>query len=169
MITWVDTDYAGCPRTRRSTSGGMVAHGIHVVKSWSSTQKIIALSVGEVEYYGMVKGATMGIGIKSLLGDMGIDKRQVHVNVYTDSSTAKSIASRKGTGNARHIEVCQLWIQQEVANHRIEIVKVKGYNNIADILTKHIDNGTLTRHIGNIHADRRNDRHPLNPKKAKDE
>ena len=65
LITWVDTDYAGCPRTRRSTSGGMVTHGIHVVKSWSSTQKIIALSTGEAEYYGIVKGATMGIGLNS--------------------------------------------------------------------------------------------------------
>ena len=71
------------------------------------------------------KGATMGIGIKSLLEDMGIDKSQVHLKVFTDSSAAKSISSRKGTGNVRHIEVCQLWIQQEVANHRLEIVKVQ--------------------------------------------
>ena len=69
----------------------------------------------------------------------------------------------------RHIEVCQLWVQQEVSNHRLEIVKVKGYDNISDILTQHIDNGTLTRHIDSIHSERRNARHPLNPQKAKDE
>ena len=62
-----------------------------------------------------------------------------------------------------------VWIQREVANHRLEIVKVKGCDNIADILTKHVDNGTLTKHVGNIHTERRNDRHPLNPHKAKDE
>ena len=35
LVTWVDTDYAGCPRAHRSTSGGIVTHGIHIVKSWS--------------------------------------------------------------------------------------------------------------------------------------
>ena len=31
--TWVDTDYAGCRRTRKSTSGGAAMVGEHVVKS----------------------------------------------------------------------------------------------------------------------------------------
>ena len=126
MVTWVDTDYAGCNRTRRSTSGGIVTFGNHVVKSWSSTQKIVALSSGEAEYYGVVNGATMGIGITSLLGDMGMNRNCIHLKVYTDSSTARSLANRKGTGRVRHIEVCQLWVQQEVANTRMELIKVNG-------------------------------------------
>ena len=169
LIAWVDTDYAGCNRTRRSTSGGIVVNVIHVVKSWSSTQKIVALSTGEAEYYGMVKGATMGIGVKSLMGDMGIVRNKINLKVHTDSSTAKSIANRKGTGKVRHIEVCQLWVHQEVANQRMEIVKVKGINNIADILTNHIDNSTLNRHLEHIYSERRKDRHHLNPHTAKDE
>ena len=111
----------------------------------------------------------MGMGIKSLMGDMGVDKDKIHLQVYTDSSTAKSVANRKGTGKIRHIEVCQLWVQQEVANNRMEVVKVTGENNIADILTTHVDHGTLTKHIENIRMERRNDRHPLNPRVAKDE
>ncbi len=35
---FTDTDWAGCPRTRKSTSGGCVLLGSHTVKSWSSTQ-----------------------------------------------------------------------------------------------------------------------------------
>ena len=89
--------------------------------------------------------------------------------MYTDSSTAKSIANRKGTGRVRHIEVCQLWIQQEVANNRIEIIKVKGENNIADVLTKHVDKCTLLKHLERINVERRTDRHHLNPNIAKDQ
>ena len=51
---------------------------------------------------------------------------KIDLNVYTDSSTAKSIANRKGTGEVIHIDVCQLWIQQAVANNRMDRVKVKG-------------------------------------------
>ena len=33
----VDTDYAGCKRTRRSTSGGVAQFGEHLIKTWSIT------------------------------------------------------------------------------------------------------------------------------------
>ena len=35
FIAWSDTDYAGCPMTRKSTSGGVMTIGSHVIKSWS--------------------------------------------------------------------------------------------------------------------------------------
>jgi hypothetical protein len=46
---WTDTDYAGCQKTRRSTSGGVLRIGKHMIKSWSTTQATIALSSGEAE------------------------------------------------------------------------------------------------------------------------
>eukprot|EP00972_Heterocapsa_arctica_P103210 15210078-Heterocapsa_arctica.AAC.1 len=54
----VDTDYAGCLETRKSTSGGVLMHGSHCIRSWSTTQSVIALSSGEAELYGIVKGAS---------------------------------------------------------------------------------------------------------------
>ena len=49
-----------------------------------------------------------------------------------------------------------------------KIVKVKGTNNMADILTKHVDNDTLTRHCRHLDSNRSNDRHELNPAMATD-
>ena len=159
-------------RDASGPAGPLVAVSSCMEATWSragARHRIVALPSGEAEYYGVVKGSTLGIGIKSLLGDMGMDKDGIQLKVYTDSSAAKSIANRKGTGRVRHIEVCQLWIQQEVANNRLELVKVKGQNNIADILTKHVDNGTLTKHVEHMKSERRTDRHPLNPQTATDE
>ena len=45
LDVWVDTDFAGCLRTRKSTSGGVITLGEHVIKSWSSTQTTIARHV----------------------------------------------------------------------------------------------------------------------------
>jgi hypothetical protein len=59
---YIDTDWAGCPRTRKSTSGGCVIPGTHVVKSWSSTQTSEALSSGAAEFSGVVRGAGVGFG-----------------------------------------------------------------------------------------------------------
>ena len=81
---WVDSDWAGCKRTRKSTSGGLVMFGSHVIRSWSATQNVIALSSGEAEYYSMVKGASMCMGVKALGNDMNVIIGSIDVN--TDAS-----------------------------------------------------------------------------------
>ena len=53
---WTDTDFAGCTKTRKSRSGGVIMIGKHCIKTWSKTQDTIAPSSGEAEYYGIVRG-----------------------------------------------------------------------------------------------------------------
>ena len=64
---YTDTDFAGCPRTRRSTNGGCALRGAHLVKRWAVTQKALTLSSGEAELGGVVKGAAEGL-VHSLHG-----------------------------------------------------------------------------------------------------
>ena len=96
-----DTDWSGCPRTRRSTSGGCIMVGQHCLRTWSSTQPSVTLSSGEAEYYGLVKAAGAGLGHQSLMGDLDV---QLPVRAWTDSSAALGIASRSGLGKLRHLE-----------------------------------------------------------------
>ncbi len=35
VVVWLDTDFAGCGRTRRSSSGGVVVFGSHCLKTYS--------------------------------------------------------------------------------------------------------------------------------------
>ena len=62
----------------------------------------------------MVKGSAMGKCSQALISDMG---REMKLQVLTDSPATKGICARRGHGKVRHIEVCQLWVQQEVANN----------------------------------------------------
>ncbi len=64
---YTDTDWAGCPKTRKSTPGGAVMFGSHCVKHWSSTHTSIALSSGEAEFSGVLRGAGQGLGYQTLL------------------------------------------------------------------------------------------------------
>ena len=66
MDIWCDTDHAGCPWSRKPTSGGVVMFGENSLKYWSSTHAIISLSSGEAEYYGCVKAASTGLGLQAL-------------------------------------------------------------------------------------------------------
>ena len=97
------------------------------------TRAVIALSSGEAEYYGIVKAGSNALGLKGMLADVSVD---VQITVCTDSSAAKGIASRRGLGKVRHMEAQTMWIQQRIRNNDLDLYKVPGENNPADILTK---------------------------------
>ena len=44
LTCYVDTDFAGCKSTRRSTSVGVIMHGSQCIKHWATTQTTIPLS-----------------------------------------------------------------------------------------------------------------------------
>ena len=121
-------------------------HGRNVIKHWSSTQSVIALSPGEAEYYGLVKGGSNVIGIKEMCGDLGVMIKG-SLALATDASAAKAIAQRRGLGKVRHIEVNQLWLQEHVSNGILEVTKVNGSDNPADLLTKHVCHEDAQKHL----------------------
>ena len=130
-----DTDWAGCPKTRKSTSGGGLLLGKHLIKSWSSTQSSVSLSSGESEFYGVVKASGVALGYQSLLQDLG---HALPVRVWTDSTATIGVCGRQGLGKLRHIDTQCLWIQQRVRDRTVELRKVRGEENPADLFTKHL-------------------------------
>ena len=131
-----DTDWAGCVKTRKSTSGGCLLLGKHLIKSWSSTQGLVSLSSGEAEFYGVTKAAGVALGYRSLLRDLGVRAR---LRVWTDSSATVGICGRQGLGKLRHIDTRNLWIQQKLRAGDMELWKVRGEVNPADLFTKHLE------------------------------
>ena len=136
MDARVDTDHAGCLKTRRSTNGGALMHGKHTIKSWASTQSVIALSSGEAEYYGVVKGASVLLGALSLCKDLGVEMKG---RVHTDSSAAKGMANRRGLGKTRHIDTQYLWVQERLSAGSFELKKEGTDDNVGDLFTKHLE------------------------------
>jgi hypothetical protein len=47
--------------------------GNHCTKTYSQTQETVAFSAGESEFYGVVKAATMGLGMKGFTEDLGVE------------------------------------------------------------------------------------------------
>ena len=133
----VDSDWAGDVETRKSTSGGLIMLGDHCVKTWSTTQSSPALSSCEAEYYALVDGASRALGVQAAAKELGIAVEDLTIEAATDSSAAKSYASRRGAGRVRHVEVRQLWLQQAVADGKFRLVKIPGLENPADVLTKY--------------------------------
>ena len=138
-------------------------HGSHVIKSWSTNQSVIALSSGEAEYYALVKAASVSIGVKTIMKDMGVELSQP-IAIRSDASAAIGIANQIGIGKVRHIEVNQLWHQEKVSKKEISIIKFGTEENLVDALTKAVDAKIISKHVAGVGACVRIDRHRLAPK-----
>ena len=118
------------------------------VQAWSSNQNVIALSSGEAEYYAALKGASSALGFQSMLKDLGM---QGSITLYTDSSAARGIIQRVGLGKLRHLETGYLWLQSAVKAKKLQVRKVLGTDNPADLLPKRLASADMWRHLEKLH------------------
>ena len=87
----VDSDFAGCRSTRRSTTSMVQMVSEHVVKHTSNLQGATGLNVSECEYDALTHGAAHGLGLKAYMADLVFD---MSLQIFSDSSAARAFASR---------------------------------------------------------------------------
>ena len=123
--------------------------GRHLLKTYSRQQKTIALSSAEAELYGMTACSCEILGLQACAADLGMPLK---VAVYADASAALGIVQRRGLGRVRHVKTQSLWLQEAHAQRRIAFEKVDGSRNPADLLTKHLSELLLDRHLTYINC-----------------
>ena len=110
--------------------------GKHCWKAWASTQGAVALSSAEAEFYAMMEGAQRGKWAITVARELGVRLGEGGLVLKTDSEAAKSFVSRRGLGRMRHIEVRELWLQEEVRLGKVVVKKILGIENPADLMTR---------------------------------
>ena len=123
LDVYVDTHFAGCSNSRRSTSGGVALYGGCNVKHWSKTQTTVALSSGEAELHGIAAGMAQGIGLQALAHDLGFE---VTLTLHSDATAAIGIARRRGMGKIRHLDCTDLWIQEKIRSTFVGLEQIPG-------------------------------------------
>ena len=133
-----DSDWAGDRETGKSTSGGIVMIGSHLIKCWSRTQDGVTLSSAEAELVALGKTAMEALGIRTMVAEWKMAASKEASTIYADASAALGIAKRQGAGKLRHINVKTLWLQEKAVQEELNYRKIKGEQNPADGLTKHV-------------------------------
>ena len=82
ISVYVDSDWSGDAKTRRSTSGGILCYEGFILKTWAKLQPVLALSSAEAEYMAMIKGVHEALALRTMLLEMGIE---TSIYIYTDS------------------------------------------------------------------------------------
>ena len=127
-----DSDWATCPRTRKSRSGGAIWHGAHCVAFWCRTQDRIARSSGEAELKSSCCGIAELLGMRNLC--QFLTGNPCTLTHQLDASAAKSMMLRQGCGNLKHLDLRSLWVQETVLLEHICVQKIPRTSNIADAL-----------------------------------
>ena len=138
---FVDSDFAGDPVSRKSTTGLVAQIGNHTLKSGSTLQSLTASSVGEAEFYAVVREGQVGLSLRSMHQDLGIPMK---IEIQSDSSTANSLTHRLGAGQqTTHIDTRYVWIQERVQDEDFSIKKVRTAKNCAGVGTKPVSASAL--------------------------
>ncbi|OLP82440.1 Retrovirus-related Pol polyprotein from transposon TNT 1-94 [Symbiodinium microadriaticum] len=147
---YVDSDWAGCSKTRKSTSGSTLNVLGCNMASTARTQGTLALSSGEAELYAIGQGVSAALFLRSMLLESGLAKK-VSVIAHTDSTAGKSMATRFGTGKkTKHVEVRFLYVQNLVQMGLLRMAKIDGVRNPADLMTKYVATDVLRRLITHL-------------------
>ena len=128
-----DADWASDSERRRSVVCVHIYHGGHLIESSTSTQQVVSLSTAESEFYGIVRGAASGIQLREAFTRLGFT---VQLRVLSDSSAARAMTARTGSGRVKHVETRYLWVQDRVRKKQFSVGCIDTSHNTADLVTK---------------------------------
>ena len=127
------TDCAADELTMKSVSCTVERYGSHMLDCSVAKQSLVALSSGEAEFYGIVRAVATSKQTSQILEQIGM---QLEVTTASDSSVARGICTRTGSGKVRHLSIKELWVQEAYRKKEFQLVSVDTLLNWADIGTK---------------------------------
>ncbi|CAA7028399.1 unnamed protein product [Microthlaspi erraticum] len=124
IVAYSDADWAGCPGTRRSTSGYCVYLGPNLI-SWSSKcQATISRSSAEAEYRGVANAVAETTWIRTLLLEMKIPIPRATI-VFCDNVSAIYMSSNPVQHQrTKHIEIDIHFVREKVAIGQVKVFHV---------------------------------------------
>jgi len=103
IIAYSDADWAGCPNTRKSTSGYAVFLGDNLI-SWSSErQSTISRSSAEAEYHAVANAVAEATWLRQLLLEKHTPLRRATLVYYDNISTVYMSSNPVQHQRTKHI------------------------------------------------------------------
>ena len=107
----------------------------------------MALSSGESELYAIGMATAESLWTRNLLQE-ALFCKACTVTLHTDSTSARAMALRFGTGKkVKHVQLRYLFMQELHTEGYFKLKKVATARNCSDTLTKYVDRDTLHRHL----------------------
>ena len=136
LTAYSDADWAGCPDTRRSTSGFCVFRGNNLV-SWSSKRQVtVSRSSAEAEYRAVAHAVADTVWLRQLLLEPHRPIEQATI-VYCDNISVVYMSGNPVQHRrTKHIEIDIHFVREKVALGQVRVLHVPTSAQFADIFTK---------------------------------
>lgn len=136
LVGYTDADWAGCPSTRRSTSGYCVFLGDNLL-SWSSKrQQTLSRSSAEAEYRGVANVVAETAWLRNLLCELHSPLSTATL-VYCDNVSAIYLSANPVQHQrTKHIEIDIHFVRDMVTTGQVRVLHVPSRYQYADIFTK---------------------------------
>ena len=131
-----DSDYAGDPSNRKSTSGVAVKYGSCTIAWRSQLQKSVTLSTTEAEYVAAAEAVKDVIWIKRLLSEISTTPLSNCSLLLDNQSAIKLIKNPEFHKRTKHIDVRYHFIRDRYEEGIFKLSYVCSQDQLADILTK---------------------------------
>jgi hypothetical protein len=134
---YVDSDWAGCPDDRRSTSGYVLMLNGAAISWRSKRQSVHALSSAEAEFIAASSVVQEVIFLRRLLSELGFPQ-QTSTPIFADNETCIrwSQGAVGGSERAKHIDLRRHFVHAASDQGILQLRKVDSKLNSSDILTK---------------------------------
>jgi hypothetical protein len=136
LTAYTDADWAGCPDTRRSTSGFCIFLGDALI-SWSSKrQAVVSRSSAEAEYRGVANAAAECCWLRNLLHELNVDVHKASI-IFCDNVSAVYLSDNPvHHKRTKHVELDIHFVRERTALGQLRVLHVPTRHQFADIVTK---------------------------------
>ncbi|XP_019087589.1 PREDICTED: uncharacterized protein LOC109127405 [Camelina sativa] len=150
LTAYTDADWAGCPSTRRSTSGYGIFLGDSLV-SWSSKRQVtVSRSSVEAEYRGVANVVSEATWLRNLLFEMKCPLPKAMI-VYCDNISVVYLSSNPAKHQRiKHIKIDLHFVRERVALRQIRVLHVPTSFQYADIFTKGLQTSLFNNFRSNL-------------------
>lgn len=136
MTRYCDSNWLGCPFTRRSKTGYFITLGGSPISWKTKKQSVVSCSSAEAEYRSMVATVSEILWLRWFLKDLEATQKEA-TNLYCDNQATRHIANNPVFHEyTKHVGMDCFFVREYVESGEILHAEIRTKDQLADMFTK---------------------------------